>query len=90
MIMTLEEKAEESSKKAFCVAHTNEDELIFKNGYLEGAKENEEQLKQAKELLEEFCTYRMYDCDATREDKTYEAFEELKEQAEQFLEEITE
>ena len=38
--MTLEEKAEECAKKSFCVAHTHEDELIFKNGYLEGAKEN--------------------------------------------------
>ena len=42
---------------------------------------------EAKELLEEFCSHYMYDCDATREDKTYEAFEELKEQAEAFLKE---
>ena len=43
---------------------------------------------KAKELLEEFCSYYMCDCDATREDKTYEAFEELKEEAEAFLKEI--
>ena len=49
-------------------------------------KMHTDQLAQAKTFLEEFCTYRMYDCDATRKD--YEAFEELKKQAEQFLKEI--
>lgn len=43
------------------------------------------QLTKAKEIIEEFCTYRMCDCDGTREDGTYEAFEELRKQAEQFL-----
>ena len=45
-----------------------------------------EWLGQAKEFLEKFCSYYMYDCDATRKD--YDTFEELKKQAEQFLKEI--
>lgn len=72
-------------------------------GYLAGIKEglkmkvntttisdaplmDREQLEQAKEFLEKFCSYYMYDCYATRKD--YDAFEELKKQAEQFLKEI--
>lgn len=47
----------------------------------------EEQLEWAKEFLEKFCSYYMYDCDATRKD--YDTFEELKKQAEQFLKEVT-
>ena len=48
-------------------------------------EELEQKLEQTKTFLKEFCTYRMYDCDATRKD--YEMFEELKEQAEKFLKE---
>jgi hypothetical protein len=33
-----EKEAEERSKKAFCVAHTHEDELIYRNGFQDGAE----------------------------------------------------
>ena len=33
-----EKEAEESSKKAFCIAHTHEDELIYRNGFQQGAE----------------------------------------------------
>ena len=33
-----EKEAEESSKKAFCIAHTHEDELIYRNGFQKGAE----------------------------------------------------
>lgn len=48
-------------------------------------RKTSEQLEQAKKLLEKFCSYYMYDCDATRKD--YEAFEELKKQAGDFIKE---
>jgi len=41
----LEKEAEESSKKAFCIAHTHEDELIYMNGYLAGAEPREKQIQ---------------------------------------------
>ena len=47
--------------------------------------DKDEQLTKAKELLEKFCSYYMYDCDETIKD--YKSFEELKKQAEQFLKE---
>lgn len=33
-----EKEAEENSKKAFCIAHTHEDELIYRNGFQQGAE----------------------------------------------------
>ena len=33
-----EKDAEKSSKKAFCIAHTHEDELIYRNGFQQGAE----------------------------------------------------
>lgn len=45
----LEKEAEESSKKAFCIAHTHEDELIFKNGYLAGAEPREKRIEELEE-----------------------------------------
>ena len=33
-----EKEAEESSKKAFCIAHSHEDELIYRNGFQQGAE----------------------------------------------------
>lgn len=33
-----EKDAEENSKKAFCIAHTHEDELIYRNGFQQGAE----------------------------------------------------
>lgn len=33
-----EKEAEESSKKAFCIAHTYEDELIYRNVFQQGAE----------------------------------------------------
>ena len=36
--MTDEELAEEYAKKAFCIAHIHEDELIYRNGFLDGLK----------------------------------------------------
>ena len=34
----LEKEATESSKKAFCIAHTHEDELIYTNGFQQGSE----------------------------------------------------
>ena len=53
---------------------------------VENESKQEKQLTKAKELLKEFCTYYMYDCDETRKD--YEMFEKLKKQAEQFISEV--
>ena len=44
-IEELEKEAEESSKKAFCIAHTHEDELIYMNGYLASAEPREKQIQ---------------------------------------------
>ena len=54
-----EKEAEESSKKAFCIAHTHEDELIYRNGFQDGAefgynKANE--WHKPSEKLPEECT----------------------------------
>ena len=104
--MTVEERAEEwieNDYKPSGIDNFNDLKQAYTAGYKEALKAKvnvtfisdaplmeKEQLKRARELLEEFCSYYMYDCDATREDKTYEAFEELKEESEAFLEELKE
>ena len=45
-----EEMAEEYAKKAFCIAHTHEDELIYKNGFLAGLKAGRTQWHKANEI----------------------------------------
>ena len=40
-----EKDAEESSKKAFCIAHSHEDELIYRNGFQQGAEPREKQIQ---------------------------------------------
>lgn len=49
----LEKEAEESSKKAFCIAHTHEDELIYKNGYLAGSEPREKRISDLEAQIEE-------------------------------------
>lgn len=89
----LKENAELKERvKILTIHHTNAvlsglEMKVLKESHRDRANKTQELLTKAKELLEEFCSYYMYDCDATREDKTYEAFEELKEQAENFLKE---
>ena len=48
----LEKEAEESSKEAFCIAHTHEDELIYRNGYLAGAEPREKYIAELKAQIE--------------------------------------
>lgn len=48
----LEKEAEESSNKVFCIAHTYEDELIYRNGYLAGAESREKRINELKEQIE--------------------------------------
>lgn len=58
--MTKEElgkEAEESSKEAFCIAHTHEDELIYRNGYLAGAEPREKRIAELQEQIEKLIDF---------------------------------
>lgn len=90
--MTSKEKAKEYSESKIDAATR----LMLRNtaeyncyklgrydGYLAGAKENGEQLKQAKEIIKKFIKYEINEYDGSLEIH----FEELKKQAEQFLKE---
>jgi len=48
----LEKEAKESSKKAFCIAHTHEDELIYMNGYLASVEPREKRIAELEAQIE--------------------------------------
>ena len=83
-----EKEAEESSKKAFCIAHTHEDELIYRNGFQQGAefgynKGRNEAKEILMKLLEEEKDNMYWEMNGSDKSSYYE----IRKQAEQFIEE---